>query len=96
MKSHVLGTRAATETGRLLSFESSITLVTTSRREWSELLPHRQSARQPERLNRRGQIVDAVQGDGEPGRVGAVAQIAQQQAEREHLAEEEPVVLQMQ
>ena len=53
-------------------------------------------AGQPEGLNRRGQIVDAVQDDRQPGRVGAITQIAQQHADRKHLAEEEPVVLQVQ
>src|SRR5438067_1726600 len=51
---------------------------------------------QPEGLNRRGQIIDAVQDDRQPGRIGAVAEIAQQHADRKHLAEEEPVILHMQ
>ncbi len=53
-------------------------------------------ARKPKGLNCRGQVIDAVQDDRQPGRVGAVAQISQQHADRKHLAEKEPVVLQMQ
>src|ERR1700757_196956 len=52
--------------------------------------------RQQHRLHDRTEIVQAVQHDGEPGRVAAVADVAEPEADAEHLAEEEPVVLQMQ
>ena len=51
---------------------------------------------EPEGLYRRGQIVDAVQDDRQPGGAGAIAEIAEQQADGKHLAEKEPVILQMQ
>ena len=47
-------------------------------------------------LHHRGQIVEAVHEYRQPGRIEAIAEIAEQQPDRKHLAEEEPVILQMQ
>src|SRR5262245_29730947 len=54
------------------------------------------SARKQNRLQRRRQIIQPMQHDRQPGRVGAIAQIAEQEADGKHLAEEEPVILQVQ
>src|ERR1700732_335007 len=52
--------------------------------------------RQPHGLYYRGGIVEAVHEDRQPGRVEAIAEITEQKPDREHFAEEEPVILQMQ
>ena len=63
-----------------------------SRSRWSRAA----RARQPHRLHHRRQIVQPVQHDGQPGRLAAIAHIAEPEADAEDLAEEEPVVLQVQ
>src|SRR6516165_7983077 len=51
---------------------------------------------EPDCLQHRTQIVEAVDHNRQPGRVTAIAQIAEPKADAEDLAEEEPVVLQVQ
>src|SRR6267378_3974829 len=51
---------------------------------------------EPHGLQRRGEVIEAVQNGGQPGRIAAIAEIAEQQSDRKHFAEEEPVILQMQ
>src|SRR3954468_12719605 len=53
-------------------------------------------ARQPHGLQRGGQVVEAVQDDGQPGRMAEIAQVSEPQTEAEHFEEEVPVILQVQ
>src|SRR6516225_6578024 len=50
----------------------------------------------PNRLQYRPKIVEAVYHDRQPGRIEAIAQITEPKPDAKHLAEEEPIVLQMQ
>src|SRR5215471_16594964 len=53
-------------------------------------------AGEPNGLQHRTKIVETVDHNRQPGRVGTIADVAEPQADAKYLAEEEPVVLQMQ
>src|SRR5689334_8902299 len=53
------------------------------------------SPRQIYRLRQRAEIVEAMQRDRQPDRVAAIADVSEPEADAEHLAEKELVILQM-
>src|SRR6185437_12515111 len=52
--------------------------------------------RKPHGLHQRAEIVEAVEQDGQPQRVAAIAHVAEPEADAEDFTEEEPVILQVQ